>query len=78
VTDVYRSFSRQVGYQQGIRSPVVFNNGPCRMFGIPEGVEFGLGNAECLNELHAAMWRVERPERWIVKKGKANNVRLKI
>ena len=57
---------------------MVFNNGPCRMFGILEGVEFGLGNAECLNELDAAMWGVDRSARWIVKKGKANNVRLKI
>jgi len=57
---------------------VVFNNGLCRMFGVPESVEFGLGNAECLNELHAAMWRVDRFEPWIVKESKANNVRLKI
>jgi hypothetical protein len=56
---------------------VVFNNGLGRMFGVLESVEFVLGNAECLNEFYAAVWRVYGSEHWVVKKGKANNVRLR-
>src|SRR5215467_10585052 len=69
-------FSRQVGDQQGIRAPVVFDNSLCRLFGVLERVEFGLGNAKGLNELDTTMGRIDRFECWVVEKGEANNIRF--
>src|SRR5262245_12961178 len=67
-------FSRQVGDEQGIRTPVMLDNTLCRVLGVLERIEFCLGNAKGLNELDAAMGRIDRFECGVVGKGKANDV----
>src|SRR5262249_31690601 len=71
-------FSRQVGDQQRIRTPVVLDNSLCRLLGVLQRVELGLSNAKGLNELDATMGRIDGLECWDAEKGEANNIRFAV
>ena len=49
---------REVSNQQRIRFPAPFDDLLRVLFDVLQAVEFGLGNAECLNELYPPMWRI--------------------
>ena len=49
---------REVSNQQRIRFPAPFDDLLRILFDVLQAVEFGFGNAECLNELYPSMWRI--------------------